>query len=82
MYNQAELSNEQVQETAKKAIPQMVNFANGSQVTAFQIFQKKFAAAHSHTSGIAAIRDMMDMADKAGETLSLFINMNYSKYTK
>lgn len=82
MYNQAELTNDQVQEMAKKAIAQVIYKVNGSQVTAFQIFQKHFAIKRNHTSGIAAIRDMMDLADKTKDTLSLFINLNYDKYTK
>jgi hypothetical protein len=82
MYNQAELTNEQVSEIAKKSIAQVIYKIKDSQVTAFQLFQKSFAAKRNHTSGIAAVRDMLDCADKAGETLSLFINMNFDKYTK
>ena len=74
------MTNEQVLDAAKKAI---VGLVRVPQLDTFNRFKVAFCQKHGYTSGILAVRDMMDRADKAhGDTLSAWINDNYDRYVK
>lgn len=79
MYNQQHLTNEQVLTLAKESIGGLVRIP---QVAAFQRFKAGFAEKKGFESGILAVREMLDMADKSGDSLSLWINRNFDKYAK